>query len=347
MIGQLQDSNIKLKRIFIESRLPEALAPLQALAHNIWWSWNAEATALFHTINSERFKELNYNPIALLDDLSGERTQELLADKSFMERLARVEKEFAAYLKEKPDVKSPKIAYFSMEFGLHISLRLYSGGLGVLAGDYLKEASDANSNLVAVGLLYRYGYFQQSISLNGDQINNYPPQQFTKMPIHPVRDDSGEWLKIRINLKERAVFAKVWELKVGRVPLYLLDTDIDENSWEDRSLTHQLYGGDNEHRLKQEILLGIGGIRALEAMGIQADVYHCNEGHAAFMSLERLRNYINNDRLHIDEAIELVRASSLFTTHTPYLPATIISLKPCSNPIFTNTFKIWVLTGNG
>jgi alpha-glucan phosphorylase-like protein len=317
MIGQLQDSNIKLKRIFIESRLPEALAPLQALAHNIWWSWNAEATALFHTIDTERFKELNYSPIALLDDLSGERTQELLADKAFMERLARVEKEFAAYVKEKPDTKSPKIAYFSMEFGLHISLRLYSGGLGVLAGDYLKEASDANSNLVAVGLLYRYGYFQQSISLNGDQINNYPPQQFTKMPIHPVRDASGEWLKIRINLKERVVFAKVWELKVGRIPLYLLDTDIDENSWEDRSLTHQLYGGDNEHRLKQEILLGIGGIRVLEAMGIQADVYHCNEGHAAFMSLERLRNYVNHDRLHIDEAIELVRASSLFTTHTP------------------------------
>lgn len=317
MIGQLQDSSIKLKRIFIESRLPEALAPLKTLAHNIWWSWNIEATALFNTIDAQRFKELNYNPIALLDDLSGERVQELLADKSFMERLARVEKAFEAYQKEKPDAKSPKIAYFSMEFGLHISLRLYSGGLGVLAGDYLKEASDDNANLVAVGLLYRYGYFQQSISLNGDQINNYPPQQFTKMPIHPVRDASGEWLKISIQLQDRLVFAKIWELKVGRIPLYLLDTDIDENSWEDRSLTHQLYGGDNEHRLKQEILLGIGGIRALEVLGVEADVYHCNEGHAAFMTLERLRNYVNRDRLHIDEAIELVRASSLFTTHTP------------------------------
>lgn len=317
MIGQLKDNKVKLKRIFIETRLPQELTPLQELAHNIWWSWNHEAIALFESIDAAKFAELNYNPIALLDELSSERVQQLLADRDFMARLRQVEKVFKAYIKEKTDKNAPRIAYFSMEYGLHISLRLYSGGLGVLAGDYLKEASDANTNLVAVGLLYRYGYFQQAISLHGDQINNYPAQQFTKMPILPVRESNGEWLKIRINLKGRNVFAKVWELKVGRISLYLLDTDIDENSWDDRALTHQLYGGDNEHRLKQEMLLGIGGIRALNAMGIQADVYHCNEGHAAFMGLERLRVFVKESNLRFDEAVEMVRSTALFTTHTP------------------------------
>lgn len=317
MIGQLKDSNVKLKRIFIESQLPQELAPLHELAHNIWWSWNLDAEALFQNIDPQRFVALQYNPIALLDELSGERIQQLLADREFMNHLKRVDKTFKAYQKEQADPQSPRIAYFSMEYGLHTSLRLYSGGLGVLAGDYLKEASDANANLVAVGLLYRYGYFQQSISLHGDQINNYPPQQFTKLPIQPVRDTNGEWVKIHIELKGRPVFAKVWELRVGRIPLFLLDTDIDENSWDDRGLTHQLYGGDTEHRLKQEILLGIGGMRALKAMDIGADVYHCNEGHAAFMGLERMRNLVKEAKLNFDEAREVVRASALFTTHTP------------------------------
>ncbi len=318
MIGQLKDNKIQLKRIFIESTLPDALQPLKVLANNIWWSWNKEAIALFEYIDKEQYIALRYNPVALLEQLSPKRAEELVNDKDFLQRLQGVVREFEAYIAVSPEAGSPKIAYFSMEYGLHISLRLYSGGLGVLAGDYLKEASDDNSNMIAVGLLYRYGYFEQAISLHGDQINNFPPQKFTKLPIQPVRDEQGEWVKISIGLKGRMVYAKVWELKVGRISLYLLDTDIDENEWHDRSLTHQLYGGDNEHRLRQEILLGIGGIRALRALGHDdADIYHCNEGHAAFLNLERLKNYIQHEGMSYEMALETVRSSSLFTTHTP------------------------------
>ena len=317
MIGQLKDGHQKLKRIFIESQLPVELMPLRELANNLWWSWNKEAIELFRSIDERRWPEVEYNPIALLDELSMARASQLQADAAFMARLKAVNKAFQAYMKAKPAKDAPRIAYFSMEYGLHISLHLYSGGLGVLAGDFLKEASDCNTNMTAIGLLYRYGYFQQSISLHGDQVNNYPAQKFTKLPIQPVFDKSGEWLKVSIGLKGRLVFAKLWELKVGRISLYLLDTDLDENSWEDRTLTHQLYGGDNEHRLRQEILLGIGGTRALQSLGIEADIYHCNEGHAAFNGLERLRNYIQDQQLTYEVALEVVRATSLFTTHTP------------------------------
>ncbi len=317
MIGEMKDGRLKLKRIFIESQLPAELMPLRELANNLWWSWNKDAIELFRFIDERRWPELEYNPIALLDELSVARTGELLADRDFMARLRSVDKAFQAYMKAKPAKDAPRIAYFSMEYGLHISLHIYSGGLGVLAGDFLKEASDCNANLTGVGLLYRYGYFQQSISLHGDQVNNFPAQKFTKLPIQPVFGKNGEWVKVAIELKGRTTFAKVWELKVGRISLYLLDTDLDENSWEDRTLTHQLYGGDNENRLRQEILLGIGGARALKALGIEADIYHCNEGHAAFNGLERMRHYIQNEQLTFDEALEVVRATSLFTTHTP------------------------------
>lgn len=317
MIGELRDTSIKLKRIFIETQLPKELEPLNKLANNLWWSWNKEATELFTAIDPDKFVALNYNPVALLKELDAETSDRLSKDKAFLKQLKQLEKEFDAYLEVKPAKGSPKIAYFSMEYGLHISLKLYSGGLGVLAGDYLKEASDDNSNLVAVGLLYRYGYFTQGISIHGDQVHNYPPQEFTKLPIEPVRTDKDEWLKIEIQLPGRKVFAKVWKLNVGRVPLYLLDTDFDENSWEDRTLTHQLYGGDNDHRLKQEILLGIGGVRVLSALGVKANVYHCNEGHAAFNGLERLKNSMQQHGLTSSEALEAVRSTSLFTTHTP------------------------------
>ncbi len=310
--------DFQLKRIFVESKLPETLLPLQTLANNLWWSWQKDAIELFQFIsNGLTLETAGYNPIVLLDEMSLETTQQLLGDEAFMAKLQQVDQAFNAYMTELPRSDSPRIAYFCMEYGLHISLHLYSGGLGVLAGDFLKEASDMNVDMVAVGLMYRHGYFQQEISLHGDQIHNYPPQKFTQLPILPVRDDVGEWIKVAVELQGRTVYAKVWELKVGRISLYLLDTDIPENSWEDRGLTHQLYGGNNEHRLKQEILLGIGGMRALKAMGVSADVYHCNEGHAAFLNLERLKDYIRNEQLGYEQAIELVRASSLFTTHTP------------------------------
>ncbi len=316
MIGQLSDSQIRLKKIFIENQLPPALEPLRRLAYNLWWSWHKDASELFRSIDQELFIRLNYNPVALLDNLDSATINRLADDEDFLQRLSVIDQTFQAYLNEPRTADQPKIAYFCMEYGLHISLRLYSGGLGVLAGDYLKEASDSNSEMVAVGLLYRYGYFTQSVALNGDQIHNFPAQEFTKLPVSPVRNDQGEWMKIHITLLGRIVTAKIWKLQVGRVPLYLLDTDIEENSWEDRTLTHQLYGGDNEHRLKQEILLGIGGIRALQAMGIEAELYHCNEGHAAFLGLERLRTYLNRGFTY-EESTEIVRSSALYTTHTP------------------------------
>lgn len=317
MIGQLKDSQFKLKRIFIESQLPAALAPLRDISNNLWWSWNQEAIDLFHSIDSEALKALNYNPVAMLDQLSLEQTEALAKDKQFLARLKKVDKAFKAYLDTPYKSGQSQVAYFSMEYGLHISLRLYSGGLGVLAGDYLKEASDDNVNLVAVGLLYRYGYFKQALSLNGDQIHNFPPQEFTKLPLSPVRNENGDWVKVSVALQGRTVQAKIWLLKVGRISLYLLDTDMEENSWEDRALTHQLYGGDNEHRLKQEILLGIGGTRALKALGLKPDIYHLNEGHASFLTLERLKDLVHEQGLTYAQAVEVVRGSSLFTTHTP------------------------------
>ena len=317
MVGNLTQGGAKLKRIFIEPKLPEGLAPLSELAQNIWWCWNHEATELFQSIDPHQFVSHQYNPIALLEELSIERAQELLADADFVARMKRVHKTFRDYIDQAPAKSGAQIGYFCMEYGLHQSLRLYSGGLGVLAGDYLKEISDRNANFVAVGLLYRYGYFQQGISNNGEQLHHSDPAKFTQLPLQPVRDARGEWIKIHVNLSGRTVWAKVWQLPVGRMPLYLLDTDIDDNIWEDRSITHQLYGGDNENRLRQELLLGIGGLRALKAIGINPDLYHLNEGHAAFLGLERLRNYMKDMGLGFEEAIEVVRSTQLFTTHTP------------------------------
>ncbi|MBK7475602.1 MAG: alpha-glucan family phosphorylase [Haliscomenobacter sp.] len=317
MVDQIQDSSIKLKRIFIESKLPEQLAPLQDLAHNLWWSWNRDAMELLMEVDPDKWEAFHYNPIAIIDQLPVERARQLLADPSYLEKLAQVSRMFQDYLDAKSKASGPRVAYFSMEFGLHSSIRIYSGGLGVLAGDYLKEASDCNIDMTGIGLLYRYGYFQQTISLHGDQINNFPPQEYTKLPMTPVRDKSGEWLKIGIDFPGRTVYAKAWMLPVGRIPLYLLDTDIPENSWEDRMLTHQLYGGDTEHRLKQEMVLGIGGIRLLAALGEEPEIFHCNEGHAAFMGIERLRQLMHQRGQSYPVALELVRASSLFTTHTP------------------------------
>lgn len=309
------NTEMKLKRIFIQNQLPDSLAPLKRLSHNIWWSWNADAQELFSSIDPARFVELNYNPVALLETLAPDRIQELANDKTFLKQLKAVEKSFDAYLAE-PKKKGPKLAYFSMEYGLHISLKLYSGGLGVLAGDYLKEASDSNVDLFGVGLLYRYGYFNQGLSMNGDQIHLYPPQKFTQLPVEPVRKADGTWMKVSVPIQGRIVQAKIWRLPIGRINLFLLDTDHEDNSQDDRALTHMLYGGDNEHRLKQEILLGIGGVRAIEAMELAPEVYHLNEGHAGFLSIERLKNHVAGG-MSFPEAVEAVRASSLYTTHTP------------------------------
>jgi glycogen phosphorylase/synthase len=305
------------KKILIRSAVPENLEALDALARNLWWTWNNDAIDLFRGIDSEKWYQLHQNPLALFESLTYQRMQELASDEDFLQRLDKVYKRFKDYMKAAEQKPAKQIAYFSMEFGLHDSVKLYSGGLGVLAGDFLKEASDSNQHMIGIGLLYRYGYFQQNISILGDQVANLIPQKFTQIPVQPVRDEQGNWVMISLALPGRKMFAKVWKLDIGRIPLYLLDADIPENQDVDKAVTHQLYGGDWENRFKQELLLGVGGIRMLHAMGLNPDIYHLNEGHAAFTGLERLRYYVQEEKLTFLQAVELVRTTSLFTTHTP------------------------------
>ena len=305
------------QRVMVEKALPTRLHALEELSRNLWWSWTLGARDLFEYIDKDLWIEVNRNPIALLDKLPIERLGELEEDTEFLTKLDAVYAQFQEYMNEKPAEGAPKIAYFSMEYGLHHTLKIYSGGLGILAGDYLKEASDKNVPMVAVGLLYRYGYFTQRLSAQGAQEAAYEPQNFFKLPISPVRGEDGSWTTVEVALPGRTLSARVWRCMVGRTALYLLDTDFEANLEEDRQVTHYLYGGDWENRLKQEILLGVGGIRALVKMGIKQDVYHCNEGHAAFIGIERVRNLIARQKLSFSEALEVVRSSSLFTTHTP------------------------------
>ncbi len=313
----LMDLKPDWRKVLIQQRIPENLASLERLAKNLWWSWNYEGSELFETINIARWYELKYNPIALVESLSYKELQDLSANEEFVNKLTKVTASFDSYMAKSVEKSTDLVAYFSMEYGLHDTVKIFSGGLGMLAGDYLKEASDSNFNIVGIGLLYRYGYFTQSLSIFGDQIATYTPQKFTHLPLIPVRDDQGNWVKTSFALPGRTMYAKIWRCDVGRVPLFLMDTDIEENEEADRSITHQLYGGDLENRLRQEILLGIGGIRMLDAMGIKPDIYHSNEGHSAFIGLERLRKLIQNEKLTFPQAMEMVRCSTLFTTHTP------------------------------
>ncbi|MDR1673717.1 MAG: alpha-glucan family phosphorylase [Bacteroidales bacterium] len=307
----------KWKRMLINKNIPQSLKALEELANNLWWCWNDDAEELFSSISPDTWIDSGKNPVVFLEQIPYDKMKDLEKNRTFMASLDRVHNRFIEYMKEKENRTDPKIAYFSMEYGLHTSVKIYSGGLGILAGDYLKEASDLNANLVAVGLLYRYGYFQQVISTNGEQMALHDSQDFTKIPAIPIRDANGNWTTINIVFPGRTLYARIWKMQVGRVDLYLLDTDFEDNIEQDRSITHHLYGGGEENRLKQEILLGIGGIRALRAMGLKQDVYHCNEGHAAFIGLERLFEYIHQRNLTFAEALEIVRSSSLFTTHTP------------------------------
>ena len=314
---QLASSRPTWHRLMVEKRIPERLKPLEELSRNLWWCWTVAARDLFESVDEALWVAVDRNPIALLDKLSSARCEELCADKDFLKRMDAVYKEFTEYMSEKPAPEHAKVSYFSMEYGLHSSLKIYSGGLGILAGDYLKEASDRNVGMVAVGLLYRYGYFTQRLSAQGAQEATYEAQNFFKLPISPVRDEFGNWVTVQVALPGRTLSARVWKCAVGRTDLYLLDADYEANLDEDRQITYYLYGGDWENRLKQEILLGVGGIRALVKMGIKQEVYHCNEGHAAFIGLERIRNLITKKHLSFSEALEVVRSSSLFTTHTP------------------------------
>ena len=304
------------KPIVVKSNIPEELQKLEELAHNMWWAWNHSARSLFTHLDPVLYEECGQNPVLMLERISYEKLSELAKDKDILRRMNDTYKEFRTYMDVKPRTDRASVAYLCMEYGLNQVLKIYSGGLGILAGDYIKEASDSNVDMVAVGFLYRFGYFTQTLSMDGQQIANYEAQNFGSLPIEQQMDKDGKPLVIDVPYMNYQVHAYVWRVNVGRVKLYLLDTDNDLNSEYDRSITHALYGGDWENRLKQEILLGIGGVLLLKKLGIKKDVYHCNEGHAALCNVQRLVDYVQGG-LTFNQALELVRASSLYTVHTP------------------------------
>ncbi|MGN0222495.1 MAG: alpha-glucan family phosphorylase [Muribaculaceae bacterium] len=307
-----------LRDITVQATLPSQLKPLEEIARNLWWVWNSEGKSLFRDLCPELWRRTGENPVMLLQRISSERIDEILADSAMMDRIAHVYRKMREYLAQPMRKDVPSVAYFSMEYGLCNCLKIYSGGLGVLAGDYIKEASDSCIDMTAVGFLYRYGYFTQSLSVDGQQIANYEAQNFNQLPIEPVLDNNGNPMVLDVPFPGgRFVYAHIWRVNVGRMKLYLLDTDFDANSEFDRQITHQLYGGDWENRIKQEYMLGIGGVLMLKKLGIKTQLYHCNEGHAALLNLQRLVDYVQEEHLDFNVALEMVRATSLYTVHTP------------------------------
>jgi starch phosphorylase len=314
----------KIQTFKVVPYLPEKLKPLFKIANNMWWVWNFEAIELFRRLDVELWREVEHNPLKLLGSLSQKTLDETAESESFLAHMDRVEKELdwhmtrkSWYDENKVNFDNAGIAYFSAEFGIHESLPMYSGGLGVLAGDHIKSASELGIPLYGVGLLYRLGYFRQYLNLDGWQQEKFPEIDFHNIPASPVRDDSGKPMIISVSMPGREVYAQIWKINIGKVTLFLLDTNIEMNSLDDRILTDQLYGGDNEMRIKQEILLGIGGLRALRAMQVDITVYHMNEGHPAFLAIERTVNLIEEKKTPFHVAFEYVMSSNVFTTHTP------------------------------
>lgn len=299
------------------AELPLRLKPLDVISHNLWWVWNSEAKALFRDINPDLWRSTGENPIMVLQRLSSDRLNEIINDEEMMARIDAVYASFKDYMSKPMRKDVPSVSYFSMEYGLCNCLKIYSGGLGVLAGDYIKEASDSCVDMTAVGFLYRYGYFTQSLSVDGQQVANYEPQNFNQLPIEQVMDKNGQPMILEVPYPGRIIYSHIWRVNVGRMKLYLLDTDFDMNSEFDRPITHKLYGGDWENRLKQEYLLGIGGVLMLKKLGIKSTLYHCNEGHAALLNLQRLVDFVQEKGLDFQQALEMVRASGLYTVHTP------------------------------
>ena len=299
------------------AELPHRLKALYIMSKNLWWVWNSEAKALFRDINPDLWRSTGENPVMVLQRISSERLSEIQNDESMMQRIEAVYASFKEYMSKPMRKDIPSVSYFSMEYGLCNCLKIYSGGLGVLAGDYIKEASDSCVDMTAVGFLYRYGYFTQSLSVDAQQIANYEPQNFNQLPIEQVFDENGSPMVLEVPYHDRIIYSHVWRVNVGRMKLYLMDTDFDMNSEFDRQITHKLYGGDWENRIKQEYLLGIGGVLMLKRLGINNTIYHCNEGHAALLNLQRLADFVQEKGLNFEEALEMVRSSSLYTVHTP------------------------------
>ena len=315
---QVSNTNEPVWRsLTVSANLPKELKPLEELSKNLWWVWNSEGKNLFRDLDHDLWRQVGENPVMLLQRIRSTRLNEVRKDPEMMQRIKKVYADYKEYMSERMRTDIPSVAYFSMEYGLCNCLKIYSGGLGVLAGDYIKQASDSRVRMTAVGFLYRYGYFAQALSIDGQQVANYEPQNFEQLPIEQVMGEDGQPMILEVPYPGRIIYSHVWRVNVGRMCLYLLDTDFDMNSEYDRSITHQLYGGDWENRMKQEYLLGIGGMYMLNKLGIKTDIYHANEGHAALLNLQRLVNYVQDEHLPFNVALEVVRASSLYTVHTP------------------------------
>ncbi|MEQ8819696.1 MAG: alpha-glucan family phosphorylase [Sumerlaeia bacterium] len=310
-------------------KLPDAFQGLEDLSKNLFWAWNPSVRALFRNICPGTWRKVDGNPVRFMNNVGQKRLEEASRDQDILNSFNRVMEEYREYMsgantwfkretkKQGIDASKHLYAYFSAEFGLHESLPIYSGGLGILAGDHLKSASDIGLPFVATGLLYREGYFMQGIDDQGQQQAYYPPLKWKDLPITPALDAAGREIRVHVELPGRTLVVKVWKVQIGRIALHLLDTDIPENSDLDRRLTSRLYGGDQEHRIQQEVLLGIGGVRALRAAGHQPQIFHMNEGHSSFLALERVRELMHEDGLNFRDSVEVVRSTSLFTTHTP------------------------------
>jgi len=324
----------KIRSFEVVPQLPDTLRPLAAIAHNLWWTWHPEAVELFVRVDRDLWQKCNHNPVMLLGHCPQERLNELCDDDGFLTALHRTFQNMQRHLtrtpwikRRHPDVGDFTVAYFCAEFGLTECLQIYSGGLGCLAGDHLKSAAALGLPLIGVGLLYRRGYFQQYLNADGWQQEYYPDLDFANLSLDLVKDQSGEPVRVDVQIADRQVQIGIWKVQVGRVDLFLLDTNLPENDETDRAITGQLYGGDMETRITQEIVLGIGGVRALVAMGIDPDICHMNEGHSAFLALERVRYIIEAHDLEFDAAREQAAASNIFTTHTP-VPAGIDRFAP-------------------
>ena len=313
-----------LRTFSVEPALPDSLVSLKELAYNMWWCWHGEAQSLFRRLDAHLWEQVGYNPVAMLGRVDQARLAEAASDEGFLAHLHRTYSNLQEYLSspgwwasEYGEAAEPQVAYFCAEFGLSECLPIYSGGLGVLAGDHLKSASELGIPLVGIGMLYQQGYFRQRLNADGWQLELFPRNDFYNMPVEALREDKGEPLTVEVDYPGRKVYARLWRVRVGRVPLYLLDANLPQNSPEDRQITAQLYGGDQEMRIRQEIMLGIGGVRALRKLKIRPKSFHINEGHSAFLGLERIRTLMTEDNVSFDQARQAVVASNIFTTHTP------------------------------
>ncbi len=314
---------MQVRRFTIHPNIPSRLAALERLARNVWWSWTPDAIALFRRLDEDLYSASGHNPVKLIGSIDQSRLDEVAEDAGFLAHMDRVASAFDHYMKmptwfsEHHPGSTMKIAYFSAEFGLHESLPIYSGGLGILAGDHLKSASELGIPLVGVGLAYQQGYFRQYLNADGWQQERYPENDFYTMALELQIDDKGQPIKIAVEYPGRQVKAQIWRVAIGRVSLYLLDCNLPENSPEDREITSQLYGGDQDMRVRQEMMLGIGGLRAIRAIGIEPTICHMNEGHSAFLAIERTLTTMERAKVDFDTAREVVSAGCVFTTHTP------------------------------